>query len=86
MMFHTWCTDYRLTKVLTRNDQKDFVQTILTDNHEVTLLKECADEMSKSIQNVIADLVGFTKVTYLRDHNHNRIKQSRLPLSVPMYA
>ncbi|RVE46224.1 hypothetical protein evm_009114 [Chilo suppressalis] len=39
----------------------DFVQAILTDSHEIDLLKESAYEMRKSIRNIILELVVFTK-------------------------
>ncbi|KAL0869614.1 hypothetical protein ABMA27_005868 [Loxostege sticticalis] len=51
-----------LTKCLHPNKQNvNFVQSILTDDQEIGLLKESADEMNKCVQHIVSELVVFTK-------------------------
>ena len=52
----------RLIKLVGRNQKADFVQTILSDDHEVTVLKQCAGHMEEAVRLVVSELIGFTKV------------------------
>lgn len=51
-----------LIKLVGRNQKADFVQTILSDDHEINTLKQCAGHMKEACRLVVAELVGFTKV------------------------
>ncbi|KAJ2948374.1 hypothetical protein O0L34_g7611 [Tuta absoluta] len=57
-----------LTKLLQHGKQRaGFVEAILTDDQEISVLKKCASEMKNCIHRVMCELVTFTK------DNHNQI-------------
>lgn len=53
----------RLTNLLENSKEPmDFINKILKDEQEITLLKECCSKMRNSIYNIIKQLVIFVKV------------------------
>nr|XP_049700768.1 uncharacterized protein LOC110371196 [Helicoverpa armigera] len=52
---------FGLIKLVGRVQKADFVQSILSDDHEVNALKQCAGQMEEAVRFVVAELVGFTK-------------------------
>ncbi|KAJ8717428.1 hypothetical protein PYW08_005827 [Mythimna loreyi] len=52
---------FGLIKLVGRNQKVDFVQTILSDDHEVNALRQCAGHLEEAVRLVLAELVGFTK-------------------------
>ncbi|XP_060805399.1 uncharacterized protein LOC106137233 [Amyelois transitella] len=52
---------FRLTKYLRVENKGDFIQSILADDQEATLLEQCALRMKDRIRSLISELVGFTK-------------------------
>lgn len=51
-------------KLVGHKQKEDFVQTILSDDHEVNALRQCAGHMEEAVRLVVVELVGFTKVDY----------------------
>ncbi|PZC83057.1 hypothetical protein B5X24_HaOG208530 [Helicoverpa armigera] len=52
---------FGLIKLVGRVQKADFVQSILSDDHEVNALKQSAGQMEEAVRFVVAELVGFTK-------------------------
>uniref|UniRef100_A0A2A4JPK3 DUF4042 domain-containing protein n=1 Tax=Heliothis virescens TaxID=7102 RepID=A0A2A4JPK3_HELVI len=52
---------FGLIKLVGRVQKANFVQSILSDDHELNALKQCAGQMEEAVRLVVAELVGFTK-------------------------
>ncbi|KAF9794324.1 hypothetical protein SFRURICE_019047 [Spodoptera frugiperda] len=52
---------FGLIKLVGRDRKADFVQTILTDDHEMNALRQCAGHLGEAVRLVVAELISFTK-------------------------
>ncbi|XP_022816779.1 uncharacterized protein LOC111349775 [Spodoptera litura] len=52
---------FGLIKLVGRDQKADFVQTILSDDHEINALRQCAGHMGEAVRLVVAELITFTK-------------------------
>ncbi|XP_026744092.1 uncharacterized protein LOC113505529 [Trichoplusia ni] len=52
---------FGLIKLVGRDQKADFVQTILSDDHEINGLRQSLAQMKEAVSLVVAELVGFTK-------------------------
>ncbi|KAF9422322.1 hypothetical protein HW555_001912 [Spodoptera exigua] len=52
---------FGLIKLVGRDQKADFVQTILSDDHEINALRQCVGYMGEAVRLVVAELVAFTK-------------------------
>ncbi|KAH9635869.1 hypothetical protein HF086_002429 [Spodoptera exigua] len=53
---------FGLIKLVGRDQKADFVQTILSDDHEINALRQCVGYMGEAVRLVVAELVAFTKI------------------------